>query len=431
MPSVSDILTQATGRLNSGQFEEAARLYLEAVRSDPGHDQAWLGLALALALQRQPEPLLGLAARRETLRRDGFAYVHDVLTMLMGYRLYRLVHDLCECIADDSPYAPAGLYHAGCLALLEGEEDAAFARFRRLKPLLAERRAALPVGPEHAFNIAYRQATLVEDGDYIAALREEDLTAAAAALPPLAHQGPRPAGAAAYAVLAACDGRYFERFAEAFLDSLEAQAEGVGVHIHVVEPTAAATRLMAGLGGPRRRNPLSYSTEGPNPYRSGAYYACSRFLVGPALQGEIGKPLLVADLDIAFTRPLDEIAAAAGDADFASFVHDGPGPCSRLPAVLTWFNATAEGVAALAAVRAFILSKLEVRWPFNWMLDQAALMGMRRYLRRYRPAARIGVLNERLGGPFSEVLRCLGEEEEKAALIRAVPAGAAVPGTPT
>ena len=75
--------------------------------------------------------------------------------------------------------------------------------------------------------------------------------------------------------------------------------------------------------------------------------------------------------------------------------------------------------AMLDSLRRTLLSKLDVPWPHNWMLDQAGLMTARRWLRRHHPDAAIGEIN-RLGGEhyFTDFLECLGDEDDKAALIR-------------
>jgi len=72
----------------------------------------------------------------------------------------------------------------------------------------------------------------------------------------------------------------------------------------------------------------------------------------------------------------------------------------------------------LERIRLFVLAKLEIEWPFNWMLDQAALGSVIRWARKTRTDLGIGVLNDLVGTHFQPWLRSVGGEE-KAALIRA------------
>lgn len=416
---VAALLGEAARHLNGGDVTMAGRCYMAALSAAPGEPQAWLGLGFTAALRRDHALVLQMAERRRQLFHDDFAWFHDVLTTLMSYRVYQAVLDMGGALEATSPYLPSQLYYAGCVHLLAGREDEAFECFNRLKPLLAERRDELPIGAEDRFNIAYRQASLVEDGDYPDRLDPAAIAEVEGRLPGLEPVGEwRLAPAAEYTLLAACDGRYLERFGADFLRSAEAFAAGASIHLHVVEPTEAGLAAVAEQAV-RTSLVVNLTREGGCDLRSGAYYACSRFLVAEKVMARDGRPVMITDVDIVFTRPLAELAAAARRFDFASFVHDGFGPCSRLPAVLTWFHDGGCGRDALAAVRKTILSKLSVPWPHNWMLDQAALMTARRWLRRARPEARIGQLNDELGHPFAHFIECRGDDDEKQALIRA------------
>lgn len=420
MSDAAAMMDQASQAMNEGRYPEATQAYLAAVRAAPGDDQAWLGLGLSVVVQRQFPLVPTLVEQRNAVRGDGFAFFHDLATSLMTYRLHPLMLGLSASLAPDSPYQPSALYYAACCHLLAGAEDQAFALLARLKPLLAERLGSLPIAPEDRFNIAYRQATLVEDGPYIDALDPAALAAIGSRLPPLERVGewhmPSPGGVT---LLAACDGHYLERFAADFLRSAECHGEDLCVHLHVVEPVAGGLEAVRELARGFSRIQVNLSAEPANPLRSGAYYACSRFLVAPEIAAHGGGPLMTADIDVVFEQPLAATVAAALPFDVAGFVQDGFGPCSRLPAVLRWFGATAAGRASQDALRRFILSKLEIRWPLNWMLDQAGLMAVHRWLRTSHPQAAIGNLTQVLDGPFTTILSCRGDADEKAALIRA------------
>lgn len=420
MAEAAPLMDQGRDLMNAGRYGDAAQAYMAAIRAAPGNDEAWLGLGLAVAVQRQFALIPTLAAQRQSLRADGFIFFHDLATMLMTYRLHPLMLELFNSLPEASPYLPSAMYFAGCCHLLAGHEDEAFTLFGRLKPLLAAGRDHLPIGPEHRFNIAYRQATLIEDADYVAALSDAGLATVSARLPQPEPFGTWHAPVPGQPVLlAACDGRYLDRFAGDFLASITRHGPGSVVHLHVVEPGPGGLDAAARLATEFPNIRLNLSSEPANPLRSGAYYACSRFLVAPWISAHWQAPVLITDIDIVFERALTDTIQAANTFDFASFVHDGFGPCSRRPAVLTWFAATPQGQAAQQALRRFILSKLDIRWPLNWMLDQAGLMAMTRWLRHDHPDAAIGDLTAALGGSFLTVLSCRGDADEKARLIKA------------
>ena len=412
---MSAALEAAVAALNAQQPAAAAGHFLTALRENPQEEQAWLGLALALALQGKLGDLVGLADFRQRSRGDGFLFFHGAAGMLVGYKLLDHARALGRMISAASPYRLPALYAAGCAALLQGEEDAAFADFTRFKAEGAPQAAALPIGPESPFNVAWRQALLIEDRPYVEALDEQAATRAGLPSPDFAE--PR-IGEGAVMLAAACDAKYFALFAPGFVRSAAAVLPGMNVHFHVVAPDAATGAFFAELAASAPGLALNLSTEPPGPWRSGAYYASSRFLIGPALLARYGRLLMLTDIDVEFLAPLNDLSTAAEGYAFAGFRHDGAGPCSRYPAVLTLWDPGPAGAELLDRVGRFVLSKLDIEWPFNWMLDQAALGSVLRWAAAARPASRLGILNDLTGKHFQPWLRSVGGEE-KAALIRA------------
>lgn len=418
MSAAAALLQQAAAQVNRGDFRGAWAAFMAAVQADPGNDQAWLGLGLTGLMLGEWQAVQALADRRQVLGGDGFAFFHDLMTAALSHGLGQQMTALGAHLPADSPYLPSQLYYAGCLLLQDGDEDAAFVCFNRVKELFAARADSLPHGAHDRFNIAWRQATLVEDGDYPDRLDPAALAAVAAQLP--AAETVLTWGDAAgadYVLLAACDGRYLDRFGVEFVASAQRWAAGAALHLHVAEPEPAALeRLTAQVrqGG----LPVVVTTEAANPHRSGAYYACLRFLVAGAVAARHGgKPVMITDIDVLFRGPAGELADLARPYAFGSFVFElGVGPASRLPAVWTWFSG-ADGAAMLDALRRVILSKLHVRAPHNWMLDQAALITARRWLRRAHPGAAVAEMNRVAGRYFPEFLECRGDQDDKSALI--------------
>jgi hypothetical protein len=411
MTAATALTEEGVGHLNAQRFEAASGSFLAALRHDPRAEQAWLGLALALALDGKLGDVIGLAEARQRQLGDGFLFCHAALGTLVGYRLYDHILAFERMVPDASLFAPSVAYHAGCVALLRGDEDAAFGCFGRFKRLIAERPDTLPIGPESHFNIAYRQGSLIEDRDYVAALGETNGVAVDFAAEP--RFGPGEA-----VIAAACDSKYFALFAPGFVRSAALMTPEATLHLHVIGPDAATAGFAASLAAERPDLALNISTEPEGQWRSGAYYASNRFLIGPALLDRYGKRLVLTDIDIEFTAALGDLLDATAACDFAAFRHDGAGPASRYPAVLTCWAPNSNGRDLFDRLGRFIRSKLDIPWPFNWMLDQAALISALRWARLDRPEIAIGIINDLAGHPFQHWLRPVGGEE-KAALIRA------------
>ena len=411
---MTSLVEQAVGHLNGQRFAEAGAAFLAALNADPADDEAWRGAALALALEGRLGDVVGLADYRGRRRGDGFLFCHEVLGVLLTYKLRAHVKAFDAALPDTNVYKPSALYQAGCADLLDGDEDAAFARFARFKAMVAGR-TDLPIGADSHFNIAYRQGSLIEDAEFVEGLVEP--AAVVRRLPQVDAGEPR-LGTRPYVLAAACDGRYFERFAPGFVASTARTMPGATLHFHVMEADAASRALFAQLAAGAPELVLNLSTEAESPFKSGAYYASARFLIGPDLLRRYARPLVLLDADVEFEQTLDPLIAAAAGSDFACFRHDGVGPCSRYPAVLSVTQPQQGGELLLERIRLFVLAKLDIEWPFNWMLDQAALGSVIRWARKTRTDPGVGVLNDLVGTHFQPWLRSVGGEE-KAALIRA------------
>jgi len=412
---MTSLVEQAVGHLNGQRFAEAGAAFLAALNADPADDGAWRGAALALALEGRLGDVVGLADYRGRRRGDGFLFCHEMLGVLLTYRLRAPVKAIDAALPDTSVYKPSALYQAGCADLLDGDEDSAFARFARFKAMVAGR-TDLPIGADSHFNIAYRQGSLIEDAGFVEELVEP--AAVMRRLPPRVDAGEPRLGTRPYVLAAACDRRYFERFAPGFVASAARTMPGATLHFHVMEPDAAGRALFADLAASAPALGLNLSTEAESPFKSGAYYAAARFLIGPDLLRRYARPLVLLDADVEFEQALDPVIAAAAGSDFACFRHDGAGPCSRYPAVLSVAQPQAGGAIFLERIRLFVLAKLQIEWPFNWMLDQAALGSVIRWAGKTRTDLGVGVLNDLIGTHFQPWLRSVGGEE-KAALIRA------------
>lgn len=409
MSETLSVEQRAQNAYRDGRWAEAAQGYLDVVKADVRSARAWLGMGAALASAGDGAALVDAVVSRDKLFGDGFYFFHDVLVVLMNEGRRDAVLALHLAVGANGVLAVATSYFAGCVQLLTGAEDEAFALFARFKQLVALHGAKLDSGAQSHFNIAYRQGTLVEDRGYFDGLDPE----AFQAVPEpqiIAQPAMRPAHAM---VLAACDGAYLARFGKGLVDSFHQFGDGFALHLHVVAPDDQAMGVLAGLTGDR----VGASVEAAQPDLDGAYYSCSRFLAARRLASLWQGPVLAVDVDVELVAPLAPLAAAAASCDFAVFRHSGYGPCSRYPAVATWFGAGPGGAEALRRITDFIVSKRALRTPYNWMLDQAALASAVRLLRG--GAVSVGFLDDRGNPPWTHYLHSAGSEQEKAAMVAA------------
>lgn len=406
----SEALRQAgLEALARGDFAAAAGSLMQAVQAEPGNAQNWLALMLALARGGDVAMLAQVVGLWGNVRGDRFSCLFDAFTLLMTYSLHDQVLALASATPTDGPDSLPGLYYSGCVHILRDEEDAAFARFNRFKELAAAHHDILPIGPEHPFNVAYRQGSLVEDRAYV----ERLMAAPAPAAPPVIPVAPIRHSAAPYVLVAACNGRYFDIFAETYLHAVERVMAGTLLHVHVVDPPFDLAERVRHLSGQLPRTTLNVSQEPLPPQASAAYFASSRFLIAGQLLDLYGRDLLVTDIDMDFIADPAPWLPRLAEQAFACYAYRGFGPASRMVAGITHFSHLHGGRAVADAISRFIHSKLDVPWPHNWMLDQAALLSAVRWIRQARPDLSIGRFNTLFDGGIETLLRQQERDDEK------------------
>ncbi|KAA0680819.1 tetratricopeptide repeat protein [Azospirillum brasilense] len=342
-------------RLDPELVERAVGALAYALAADPQHGaaaDALLGAALALVQAGQAPPwLLDRAARTAltVLRRNP----RDTrAAAVVAYRFYR-----------------------------RGRTDLASRFMRRI----ARRFTAAEVTADFEL----RLWSMVRAGRWaLDGLPDADTLLGA--FPPLELLAEPPAGSGPLLAVS-CDDGYYRRFATGLLDSVEAQAGSVAVHVHVVNPSP---ETLADLARRRERLPLGTSREevdftGWDDHRRTTYYACIRFLRWHQLMTRWGRPLLHLDADCTLAGSLDTLAASLERAD-TGLLRDARwrGPTREITVCFAAFQPTPRGRAFLALTAAYIGAFLRERRGF-WMLDQAAPFAVLDALQRQEESLRV------------------------------------------
>jgi hypothetical protein len=194
-------------------------------------------------------------------------------------------------------------------------------------------------------------------------------------------------------VFAAADAGYVERFVDLLAGNLAAQAPGIGLHLHIVNPTPASNAKVARVRDLTQGHLdfavtqetvdlARFAPDGADPhFVAKTYFSCARFLALPHLMRRYRRPILVCDIDLVSTRDprawLDELAAVDAGAnvkiryDFAN----------RLLATLVYFGDTEAGRLYADLVAGYCRHFLDARRA-TWTIDQVALHAAWLYLRR-------------------------------------------------
>lgn len=186
-----------------------------------------------------------------------------------------------------------------------------------------------------------------------------------------------PRGAAGVTLLVGCDGAYFKTFIPALVNSLTRNAGlPLRLHIHLLDADITCDPLRARLLA-RLDIDIEISI-GPDDYSVAnrrLAYACTRFLLAPALLARDGLPVLVLDADLLVLRPLAPLFESLATADFA-IPPGGAGhrePAELLWASLVWFAPTPAG-QMLAKLTANYVADAIAAGRGEWFIDQIALL---------------------------------------------------------
>jgi hypothetical protein len=402
--------------LREGRFEDSAGQFFQLVRLQPEKDESWLSLILALGRAWKIEELRALTDGWANVRGSRFACLYDVFTLLMSYSLHEQVFALIDLSPSEGIEALPGLYYEGCIHLLNEDEDEAFDCFSRFKAMAEALRHSLPIGPEDAFNVAYRQASLIEDRPYV----DELMAQPKPARPPLTLLGRARMPQTPQVIVAACNGAYFDVFAARYARSVDEQMDGALLHLHVVDPGPHLGAAVDSITASLKRTTLNVSVEPLPAHPSAAYFASARFLVAERLMEFYERDLFVTDIDIEFITDPRPLLPSLSKAGFSCYTYPRFGPSSRYIAYLTHFSHASGGRDMADVVSRFVESKLAVPWPFNWMLDQAAVISALRWLRLNRQDITFIRMEEAFQYPALSLFRQQEQDDAKDDALRAV-----------
>jgi GT2 family glycosyltransferase/glycosyltransferase involved in cell wall biosynthesis len=184
------------------------------------------------------------------------------------------------------------------------------------------------------------------------------------------------AGDRDFVYFVAADSRYVKRFARALHSSLRAVRGNCLLHIHVINPDAATSRLLAYMK--ERPGPMvAFSTEEvdlsslSNAQRR-VYYASARFFVLSALRRHYDKPVIAADIDQIVLRDPVHLIDPSSDVAAIRFSYGRFNVMARFSASVI-IASTLAAVSYFDRVAGYIAERMRDPRAIAWHLDQIAL----------------------------------------------------------
>jgi hypothetical protein len=347
----------------------------EAVRCDPESRAPWRELAWALAIRGEARQAIEILAQRQMRSHDASSLYYDVLGMLIDRDPVAFNH-LLDSLPDTHLFQPMALIFRAYQAVQQERPDVAITALRQAMALVPQVKSALEQDAEF---ITRLYPLLINQTEQLALSSE--LAFFAEPEPPLAVTFAQPSASGASSVMAAsADSVYLTRFAEIFARSFYAFApRGVRLHLHVIDPDAAAEATIDRLC--RLHPDLAISREQGQLFGTkSVYYACNRFLIADRLIEQYGPvPLMLTDIDLTVLVPISQVITGAEDSDIALFETGNCAPQLRCSAAFVRCAPTPGGILFLDRMRRYL--GLMLRADRKWMLDQAALWSLTRGLK--------------------------------------------------
>lgn len=408
--TVASSYDQAVAHYRAGRLDLCFQAAVEGIRTPSPQAPAELAL-LCLAEAGQfavVDQILALARDRGL---QPILLCRQTCANLLRSRKRAALQAFATGMPAGHPLRILAVYHAACVRLVEGDTEGALGAFSGFRRQVKDYLTLVPFIPDDGFNVAFRQGTLVLPADEVERRLAADADHPPASLDFRIERTADATGRALYAVSA--DGRYIERFARNFALALD--RPGRALHIHVVNGTEAADRILHDLPAALTHLSLGVSRSADRHYATSTAFACTRFFVLPDLLRAYGRPIIALDIDIVPREPLVRLEAAldAPEFDFACYVTGRDEPASVYQASIMAWVPTAQTFGFLAALGRFCLPKLAMPARFNWMLDQAALISVMNWQAQRGMPFRYRPLGELLGCRFDDAVAGVASDEEK------------------
>jgi hypothetical protein len=433
------VLERARAALGQRRSGEVLALSRTLVAAAPERVEGWLLQALALILDGQAGIVYRrvLPLRRRRFDDDGIVFLKDVFLILDRLKAY----DAMLAAATDAPagelFAIVPGYFAACVLLARRRFDEGFALLGAVRSRCLASLDRLPTTDDDGFMVLFRHALLVNDPGYLGQpYYRDNLALNRAQLGPLHWaDAPEPeapessapessapeSGTAAErsVVMVSCDRRYADLFLPRFFESVDRLCRGRLVHLHLLDPEpepgpgAAAVALP-----PLRHNRLALSWERSGALKCAAWYASARFVRMAGLLRHYRRPVVLFDVDVALCHPVELVEQAMADADFGCFRMDRLDPGSVYQASVTAFRPNPAGLELAELLGDLILSKMSLKRPLLWLIDQASLYSAVTILADLSGRLRVADLTRRLGMTVDQYVAFCQRNEDKLRLMK-------------
>lgn len=412
-------LEQGREHLANGDVKQAIVAFYAATQEQPS-PRAWHELGVSLALAGRWEDVV----RVVNIANPPVPFFHNLCLDLMQRGEYELLGQMHREIPETHPISPVAIYFAGVSLIAAKRHLESLAHFHEFKVrVLNNLDHFRPLLADSNFHVIFRQGTLVEPMNFVAALDDGTITVEEQD-PTLEFQQMAPLESSSVLYACCLNDLYFLRFSDSLVAGLFQACGAVDLHFHVIGDPKDCREHFDALAKRYPEITFGLSFERIPLARHSVYYACDRFVVLPQLLDAYGRNIMMLDADALVLQDLTPIAERLGSgasaADFACFDTGRTEPASVYQATLMYFANSAACRAFLQLMRRFIFSKLGNPPGVTWMLDQAALFSVSLFLETADDRKFVFQRLDKLTGEdLSDFVDSAGTQEEKRSLMDA------------
>ena len=417
---VEAVVTHVQNSLRSRRVSDLLALGRSLVADAPERSEGWLLQSLGLILDDQARLVYRriLPLRRRRFGDDGLVFLKDVFLILARLKAYDAILAAALVAPTSELFTVIPHYFAACVLLRQRRFDEGFALLSGVRGCCLANLDALPTTDSDGFMVLFRHALLVNDAGYLQQpYYRENLALNQARLGPLRWAAAPEPGAdfERSVVMVSCDGRYAELFLPCFLASADRLCADRVLHLHLLDPDSEPPPLS--MLPSRQYGPLALTWEQSSELKCAAYYASARFVRMAALLRHYQRPILLFDVDMELHHPLEQLERAMEGADFGSFRRDRLDPGSVYPAAAVGFRPTPAGLELADLLGNLILSKMSLKRPLLWLIDQASLYAAVTLLADQAGRLRVADFNHHLGMSLEDYVSLRGRDEDKLRLM--------------
>ena len=350
-------------------------------------------------------------------------FLKDVFVLLLRQNAQSAILAAALKAPVDELFAVVPSYFAACVFLHRRQFETGFALLDAFRNRCLENLEYLPTEDADGFMVLFRHALLLSDDRYLEAHYYQDHRAINEAKLDQIHWVTLPPDASSEGaietqpiILVTCDQKYAELFLARFLESIDSFCSDRLIHIHLIDPNEEPPRLEALPFLTRNRVALTWERSGE--LKCSAYYASARFVWMGEWLRYYRQQIMTFDVDVTLKHPVELIDQAMGDADFGCFRWDYPSPCSAYLATVTVFAPTDAGREFATLVRNLILSKMSLKRPLLWLIDQAALYSAIYVLSEKAGRLRLSDFTQRIGIQHIDFLEFCDPKIDKLGLMK-------------